>query len=137
MPLKQLKGISTATTHEGHEVMKRRTLGATGISVSEFALGAMMFGSMGNPDHEDSIRIIHRALEAGINVIDTADVYSRGESEEIVGRAIKGRRDDLVIATKFGLPMGEDPNQRGGSRRWIAREVRRTLFTGHRPGATT
>ena len=117
--------------------MKRRTLGATGISVSEFALGAMMFGSMGNPDHEDSIRIIHRALEAGINVIDTADVYSRGESEEIVGRAIKGRRDDLVIATKFGLPMGEDPNQRGGSRRWIAREVRRTLFTGHRPGATT
>jgi aryl-alcohol dehydrogenase-like predicted oxidoreductase len=107
--------------------MKRRTLGATGISVSEFALGAMMFGSMGNPDHEDSIRIIHRALEAGINVIDTADVYSRGESEEIVGRAIKGRRDDLVIATKFGLPMGEDPNQRGGSRRWIAREVEDSL----------
>jgi aryl-alcohol dehydrogenase-like predicted oxidoreductase len=107
--------------------MKRRTLGATGISVSEFALGAMMFGSMGNPDHEDSIRIIHHALEAGINVIDTADVYSRGESEEIVGRAIKGRRDDLVIATKFGMPMGEDPDQRGGSRRWIVREVEDSL----------
>lgn len=88
-------------------------------------------------DLQDSIRIIHRALEAGINVIDTADVYSRGESEEIVGRAIKGRRDDLVIATKFGLPMGEDPNQRGGSRRWIAREVEDSLrrldqVTAHR-----
>jgi len=107
--------------------MKRRTLGATGMSVSEFALGAMMFGRMGNPDHDDSIRIIHRALEAGVNFIDTADVYSRGESEEIVGRAIKGRRDDLVIATKFGMPMGEDPNQRGGSRRWIMSEVEDSL----------
>jgi aryl-alcohol dehydrogenase-like predicted oxidoreductase len=107
--------------------MNRRTLGATGMSVSEFALGAMMFGSLGNPDHDDSIRIIHSALDAGINFIDTADVYSRGESEEIVGRAIKGRRDDLVIATKFGRPMGEDPNQRGGSRRWIVREVENSL----------
>jgi aryl-alcohol dehydrogenase-like predicted oxidoreductase len=107
--------------------MKRRTLGATGMSVSEFALGAMMFGRMGNPDHEDSIRIIHRALEAGINVIDTADVYSGGESEEIVGRAITGRRDDLVIATKFGMPMSEDPNQRGGSRKWIVTEVENSL----------
>src|SRR5258708_37544973 len=103
--------------------MKRRTLGATGMSVSEFALGAMMFGSMGNRDHEDSIRIIHRALDAGVNFIDTADVYSHGESEEIVGQAIKAHRDDLVIATKFGMPMGEDPNQRGGSRKWIVREV--------------
>jgi aryl-alcohol dehydrogenase-like predicted oxidoreductase len=107
--------------------MKRRTLGATGMSVSEFALGAMMFGRMGNPDHEDSIRIIHRALEAGINVIDTADVYSDGESEEIVGRAIKGRRDDLVLATKFGLPMGEDPNTGGGSRKWIVRAAENSL----------
>jgi len=107
--------------------MKRRTLGATGMSVSEFALGAMMFGQMGNPDHQDSIRIIHRALEAGINVIDTADVYSGGESEEIVGLAVKGHRDDLVIATKFGLPMGEDPNQRGGSRKWIVSEVENSL----------
>jgi aryl-alcohol dehydrogenase-like predicted oxidoreductase len=107
--------------------MRRRTLGTTGMSVSEFALGAMMFGRMGNPDHDDSIRIIHRALDSGINFIDTADVYSGGESEEIVGRAIKGRRDDLILATKFGLPMGEDPNQRGGSRRWIAREVEDSL----------
>ncbi|MGH3379572.1 MAG: aldo/keto reductase [Actinoallomurus sp.] len=97
------------------------------MSVSEFALGAMMFGSMGNPDHADAIRIIHSALDAGINLIDTADVYSRGESEEIVGKAVKGRRDDVVIATKFGRPMGEDPNQRGGSRRWIVRAVENSL----------
>ncbi|GLX96197.1 aldo/keto reductase [Herbidospora sp. NBRC 101105] len=103
--------------------MKRRTLGATGMSVSELSLGAMMFGSMGNRDHDDAIRIIHRALDAGVNVIDTADVYSHGECEEIVAKAVKGRRDDLVIATKFGLPMGEDPNQRGGSRRWIVKAV--------------
>lgn len=107
--------------------MNRRTLGATGISVSEFALGAMMFGSLGNPDHRDAARIIHTALDAGINVIDTADVYSRGESEEIVGKAVKGRRDDLVVATKFGRPMGDDPNQRGGSRRWIVRAVEDSL----------
>ncbi|MEU7939258.1 aldo/keto reductase [Microbispora bryophytorum] len=107
--------------------MKRRTLGATGMSVSELSLGAMMFGSMGNRDHDDAVRVIHRALDAGINVIDTADVYSQGEGEEIVGKAIKGRRDDLVIATKFGLPMGEDPNRRGGSRRWIVRAVEDSL----------
>ena len=87
----------------------------------------MMFGRMGNPDHDDSVRIIHRAIDAGINVIDTADVYSGGESEEIVGQAIKGRRDDLVVATKFGMPMGQDPNQRGGSRRWIMTEVENSL----------
>ena len=107
--------------------MRRRTLGTTGMSVSEFALGAMMFGRMGNPDHDDSIRIIHSALDSGINFIDTADVYSGGESEEIVGRAIKGRRDDLILATKLGLPMGEESNQRGGSRRWIVREVEDSL----------
>ncbi|QXE36552.1 aldo/keto reductase [Streptomyces sp. GMY02] len=107
--------------------MQRRTLGKTGISVSELSLGAMMFGRMGNPDHEDSVRVIHRALDAGINVVDTADVYSLGESEEIVGKAVRGRRDDLVIATKFGLPMGEDPNRRGGSRRWIVRAVEDSL----------
>jgi aryl-alcohol dehydrogenase-like predicted oxidoreductase len=87
----------------------------------------MMFGNLGNSDHGDSIRIIHSALDAGINFIDTADVYSMGESEEIVAKAVKGRRDDLVIATKFGRPMGEDPNQRGGSRRWIARAVENSL----------
>jgi aryl-alcohol dehydrogenase-like predicted oxidoreductase len=107
--------------------VKRRILGATGISVSEFALGAMMFGSMGNPDHEDSIRTIHSALDAGINLIDTADVYSGGECEEIVGKAVRARRDEVIIATKFGLPMGSDPNQRGASRRWIVHSVEGSL----------
>ena len=99
--------------------MRYRTLGRTGIQVSPYALGAMNFGAMSNADHDDSIRIIHRALDAGLNLIDTADVYSRGESEEIVGKAIKGRREDVVLATKFSNPMGEAPNQRGASRRWI------------------
>jgi aryl-alcohol dehydrogenase-like predicted oxidoreductase len=107
--------------------MKRRILGTTGWSVSEFALGAMMFGAMGNSDHDSSIRIIHSALDAGINFVDTADVYSAGESEEIVGKALKGRRENVVLATKFGLSMGEDPNQAGGSRRWIMREVDNSL----------
>ena len=80
--------------------MQYRTLGRTGIKVSPYALGAMMFGAIGNPDHDDSIRIIHKALDAGINFIDTADAYSDGESEEIVGKALKGRRDDVVLATK-------------------------------------
>ena len=92
--------------------MKYRTLGRTGIVVSPYCLGAMMFGTMGNPDHDDSIRIIHRALDAGINFIDTADVYSRGESEVIVGKALKGRRDGVVLASKVHYPMGDDPNHR-------------------------
>ena len=96
--------------------MEHRLLGRTGLSVSKMCLGAMMFGPWGNPDHDEATRIIHRALDAGINFIDTADVYSHGESEEIVGRAIKGRRDDIVLATKFHNPMGDDPNQRGNSR---------------------
>ncbi|NPC97867.1 aldo/keto reductase [Nocardioides sp. zg-DK7169] len=105
-----------------------RDLGTTGVKVSPLALGAMMFGEWGNPDPEDSIRIIHRALDAGINVIDTADVYSRGESERIVGRALKGRRDDVVLATKFhGAMSDEDPNHGGNSRRWIIREVESSL----------
>jgi aryl-alcohol dehydrogenase-like predicted oxidoreductase len=104
-----------------------RPLGRTGVQVSKFCLGTMMFGAWGNSDHDDSIRIIHRALDAGINFVDTADVYSAGESEEIVGKALKGRRDDVVLATKFFVPMGEDPNQRGGSRRWIITEVENSL----------
>src|SRR3954453_21701698 len=104
-----------------------RNLGRTGLRVSPFCLGAMMFGAWGNPDHEDSIRIIHRALDAGINFLDTADVYSAGESEEIVGEALKGRRDDVVLATKLGVPMDEDPNHRGGSPRWIIEEVENSL----------
>jgi aryl-alcohol dehydrogenase-like predicted oxidoreductase len=107
--------------------MKRRILGPTGISVSEFALGTMMFGAMGNTDHDESVRVIHTALDAGINFVDTADVYSAGESEEIVAKALKGRRDDVVLATKFGLPMGADPNHSGGSPRWIKREVEASL----------
>src|SRR4051812_35506309 len=87
----------------------------------------MMFGAWGNTDHDDSVRIIHRALDAGVNFVDTADVYSAGESEEIAGKALKGRRDDVVLATKFFMPMGDDPNQRGGSRRWIVRAVEDSL----------
>ena len=107
--------------------MQYRTLGRTGIRVSPYALGAMMFGVIGNPDHDDSIRIIHKALDAGINVIDTADVYSHGESEEIVGQALRGRRDSVVLATKLSRPMGDDPNQQGTSRRWIMTEVENSL----------
>jgi aryl-alcohol dehydrogenase-like predicted oxidoreductase len=107
--------------------MHYRTLGRAGIKVSPYALGAMMFGAIGNPDHDDSIRIIGKALDAGINFIDTADAYSRGESEEIVGRALKGRRSQVVLATKVHLPMGDDPNQRGNSRRWIMTAVENSL----------
>jgi aryl-alcohol dehydrogenase-like predicted oxidoreductase len=114
--------------------MDYRPLGRAGVQVSPLCLGTMMFGAWGNPDHDDSIRVIHAALDAGINFIDTADVYSAGESEEIVGKALKGRRDDVVLATKFFMPMGEDPNMRGGSRRWIVRAVEdslRRLGTDH------
>jgi aryl-alcohol dehydrogenase-like predicted oxidoreductase len=107
--------------------MDYRPLGRTGITVSELCLGAMMFGAAGNTDHDDSIRIIHRALDAGINFIDTADIYSAGESEEIVGKALAGRRDDVVLATKVGLPFDDDPNHRGASRRWIIESVDRSL----------
>jgi aryl-alcohol dehydrogenase-like predicted oxidoreductase len=116
---------SERTTKE--KAMERRILGGTGMSVSGFALGTMMLGAMGNPDHDESIRMIHTALDAGINFVDTADVYSRGESEEIVGKALAGRRDDVVLATKFGLPVGSDPNHRGASPRWIARAVEDSL----------
>src|SRR5215204_952183 len=108
--------------------MEYRILGRTGVSVSELCLGAMMFGPWGDPGHENGIRTIHRALDAGINFIDTADVYSQGESEEIVAKALAdGRRDDVVLATKFHGAMGEDPNQQGSSRRWIIREVENSL----------
>ena len=107
--------------------MDHRLLGRTGVSVSKMCLGAMMFGAWGNPDHEESIRIIHAALDAGINFIDTADVYAQGESEEIVGKALKGRRDEIVLATKFHGAMGDDPNRQGSSRRWIIRAVEDSL----------
>ena len=108
--------------------MDYRTLGTTGTKVTPLCLGAMMFGEWGNPDHDDGIRIIHRALDAGINFIDTADVYSRGESEEIVGKALAGgRREHVVLATKAHGSMGEDPNQFGNGRRWIITEVENSL----------
>jgi aryl-alcohol dehydrogenase-like predicted oxidoreductase len=112
--------------------MELRTLGTTGVKVSPLCLGAMMFGAWGNTDHEDSVRIIDRALDAGINFIDTADVYSRGESEEIVGKALQGgKRDNVVLATKVHGTMGDDPNEFGNSRRlktdWI------DLYQIHRP----
>ena len=108
--------------------MDLRPLGRTGVQVSELCLGAMMFGAWGNPDHDDSIRIIHRALDGGINFIDTADVYAQGESEEIVGKALAGgRRDDVILATKFHGAMGDDPNRQGSSRRWIMRAVEDSL----------
>jgi aryl-alcohol dehydrogenase-like predicted oxidoreductase len=125
-----------------------RVLGRTGIHVSPLCLGAMMFGAWGNPDHDESIHIIHRALDAGINFIDTADVYSAGESEEIVGKALRGgRRDNVVLATKVHFPMGDAPNRRGNSRRWITQEVEHSLrrlgtdwidlYQIHRPDPTT
>ena len=127
--------------------MERRILGRTGVSVSPLCLGAMMFGSWGNPDREESVRIIHAAFDAGINFIDTADIYSGGESEEIVGRALEGRRDEVVLATKFHMQMGPDANQRGNSRRWIMQEVENSLrrlrtdwidlYQVHRPEAET
>jgi len=97
------------------------------MSVSSTCLGTMMLGAMGNPDHDEAVRMIHTALDAGINFVDTADVYSVGECEEIVGKALKGRRDDVVLATKFGLPVSADPNRMGGSRRWIAQAVEGSL----------
>src|SRR5258705_3174067 len=127
--------------------MEYRTLGRTGTKVSPLCLGAMMFGAWGETDHDECIPIVHRALDAGINFIDTADVYSRGESEEIVGKALAGgRRDNVVLATKVHGTMGDDPNERGNSRRWIAREVDASLrrlgtdwidlYQVHRPDPT-
>ena len=114
--------------------MEYRLLGRTGVEVSPLALGTMMFGEWGNKDVDDSIRIIHRALDSGINFVDSADVYSAGGSEEIVGKALRGRRDDVVLATKFFMPMGEGPNNSGGSRRYIIKAVEdslRRLDTDH------
>jgi aryl-alcohol dehydrogenase-like predicted oxidoreductase len=106
--------------------MRYRTLGRTGIQVSPYALGTLMFAtSVGNTDPEDSARVLHQALDAGINVVDTADAYA--DSEEVVGKALEGRRDDVVLATKFGRPIGQDPNHRGGSRRWIVTAVENSL----------
>src|SRR3954447_20322827 len=127
--------------------MRMRTLGRTGVKVSPLCLGAMMFGSWGNADHDESIRIIHRALEAGINFIDTANGYSEGESEVIVGKALKDRREEVVLATKVWAPVGPGPNQRGLSRKAIQEQVEHSLrrlgtevidlYQIHRPDPTT
>src|SRR5579859_1449832 len=128
--------------------MRMRTLGSTGVQVSPLCLGAMMFGAWGNRDHDESIRIIRRALDAGINFVDTADVYSAGESEQIVAKALAGgRRDTIVLATKAHGPMGEDVNQRGNSRRWLIAECENSLrrlgtdyidlYQMHRPDPAT
>jgi len=125
-----------------------RTLGRTGVKVTPLCLGAMMFGGWGNTDHDDSIRVIHRALDAGINFVDTADVYAQGESEEIVGRALAGgRRDGIVLATKVHGQMGDDQNHQGNSRRWIVQAVEDSLrrlqtdwidlYQIHRPDPST
>src|SRR5262245_40977424 len=109
--------------------MNYRTLGGTGIEVSTYCLGTMMFGADGNPDHNDCTRIIRAALDHGINFIDTADMYGGpgGETEEIVGKALKGRRGEVVLATKVHFPMGEGRNRSGNSRRWILYEVDESL----------
>ena len=108
--------------------MDYRPLGRTGVSVSQLCLGTMMFGPAGNLDHDDAVQIIHHALEAGINFVDTADAYSGGESELIVGKALAGgRRENVVLATKVGMAFSEDPNHRGTSRRWITEAVEDSL----------
>ncbi|MFJ9617090.1 aldo/keto reductase [Streptomyces noursei] len=138
--------------------MRRTTLGRTGISVSRLCLGTMMLGAWGNADHDEAVRLVHTALDAGINFIDTADMYSAGESEEIVGKALKGRRDEVILATKVHFPMGDgttpvqfpavtEPNRSGNSRRWIKREVENSLrrlgtdyidlYQIHRPDPST
>lgn len=127
--------------------MEYRTLGKTGVTVSKLCLGTMMLGGIGNPDHDAGIAIIRRALDSGINFVDTADFYSTGESEEIVGKALEGRRDEVILATKVHHAMGDGPNQRGNSRRWIVREVEDSLrrlrtdwidlYQIHRPDPTT
>ena len=126
--------------------MEMRLLGGTGVSVSKFCFGAGMFGYFGNPDEAQCTRMVDRALDAGINYFDTSDVYSHGESETILGKALKGKRQDLILATKFSLPMDENPNHRGNSRRWIMQEIEHSLrrlntdyidlYQVHRPDVT-
>jgi aryl-alcohol dehydrogenase-like predicted oxidoreductase len=127
--------------------MEYRTLGGTGMRVSPLGLGTMMLGAWGNTDRADCIRIVHRALDAGVNLVDSADVYAGGETEAIVGEALQGRRDSVILATKAHGPMGDDPTMRGSSRRWLLRacedSLRRLrtdhidLFQLHRPDPDT
>ena len=127
--------------------MEMRPLGRTGVTVSKFCFGAGMFGFFGNDDMASCQRMVDKSIDAGINYFDTSDVYSYGESEEILGKALKGKRDDVILATKFSLPMGDNPNHKGNSRRWIMQEVEASLkrlgtdyidlYQVHRPDVTT
>src|SRR5438093_6574649 len=127
--------------------MEYRTLGRTGIKVSTHCLGAMMFGPWGNTDEDECVRMIHDSLDAGVNFVDTADVYGEGRSEGIVGKGLEGRRDDVVLATKVHGEMGKGPNERGNSRLWIMRQVEASLrrlqtdhidlYQIHRPDPST
>jgi aryl-alcohol dehydrogenase-like predicted oxidoreductase len=127
--------------------MRYRTLGGTGIEVSAYCLGTMMFGEVGNSDHDDCARILDAALDRGINFVDTADMYSAGESEVIVGKALRVRRDEVVLATKGHFVMGEGPNRSGNSRRWLTRALEDSLrrlqtdwidlYQVHRPDPAT
>ncbi|HEX6338936.1 MAG TPA: aldo/keto reductase, partial [Jiangellaceae bacterium] len=127
--------------------MRSSPLGGTGMEVSTYCLGTMMLGAVGNADHDDCVRIIHAALDRGINFVDTADAYCDGETEEIVGKALQGRRDDVVLATKVHFQMGEGRNRGGNSRRWILKAVEDSLrrldtdwidlYQIHRPDHTT
>ncbi|MDA0339579.1 MAG: aldo/keto reductase, partial [Proteobacteria bacterium] len=127
--------------------MEMRVLGRTGVTVSKFCFGAGMFGYFGNPDQAECSRMVDRSLDAGINYFDTSDVYSHGESEAILGNALKGKRQDVILATKFSLSMDDNPNHRGNSRRWIMEEVENSLkrlgtdyidlYQVHRPDVTT
>ena len=107
--------------------MEYKQLGTTGIVVSRYCLGTMMFGKWGNADQQDCVNLIRTALDGGINFLDSSDVYSFGESEEIIGKAVAGRRDDVVISTKFSNPMSENLLHRGGSRRWIVQACEASL----------
>lgn len=131
-------------------MIEQRILGCTGISVSKFALGTMHLGAWGNTDHDESVRLVHQAIDAGINIIDTADMYSGGESEEIVAKALRGRRDEVVLATKGHFPVNYPevkPNKHGNSRLWITQAVegslrrlgtdRIDLYQIHRPDPNT
>jgi aryl-alcohol dehydrogenase-like predicted oxidoreductase len=139
--------LAFASPEPGDRTMEYRPLGGSGIHVSTFCLGTMMFGEWGNPDRDECRAMVDAALDAGVNFVDTADIYAQGESEEILGAALQGRRDDIVLATKFHNPMGDDPNMRGNSRRWIVRaceaSLRRLgtdwidLYQIHRPDPTT
>lgn len=107
--------------------MQHRTLGRTGVRVSSLALGAMNFGKLGRTSQDEVTAMVDAALDGGINLINTADMYSQGQSEEMVGKAIAGRRDDIVLATTVGLPMSNEPNHHGSSRRWLVTELENSL----------